>query len=267
MVDTKSQKTLESFVKGIMDLDQMMEESHPDILIYPIKGAIPIADLLRIVNPGIESYHSEYMPSSSTIEDTNKVINQWFYNFLEDQHIRGEPQTIISIDEVVSGSSVTRVHKQVRKAIQEYTHKTGIDPSEINFQSLCIEDSRHIKAGKHLHNSYKKLIREGKAIPVKVEANLVMDRPEYCPLKLQRIPEHMHGKCLPIMDSYSTSKDYLDFLKRFATEIGQDLQTVHLQRPAKILESERFLPEKYKSLKNYIDFYGTIENFKDSQRK
>jgi hypothetical protein len=46
------------------------------------------------------------------------------------------------------------------------------------------------------------------------------------------------------------SSDYLDILTRFSTEIGQDLLTVHLQRPAKILESERFLPKKYKSLKN-----------------
>src|SRR3989344_5299547 len=225
------QNLLEDFGRCIEKVSNLIEEIDPCIIIYPIKGAVPIADLLRIINPSISGRYNEYIPTSSTIVDTNQVIYGWFRNFIEEEHVVGEEQTIITIDEVVSGSSIVRASKQ---------------------NSIAIKDKRNERDGKGLNNGYLKIRNIGFVKEVDVEENLVMDKPDLCPLRLVRIPEHRFGKNLPVMDTYCINQEYLNFLNRFASFFGQDLSVVDLQNPEKIRQSERFLPEKYKSLENYL---------------
>jgi len=250
------QNLLEDFGRCIEKVSNLIEEIDPCIIIYPIKGAVPIADLLRIINPSISGRYNEYIPTSSTIVDTNQVIYGWFRNFIEEEHVVGEEQSIITIDEVVSGSSIVRASKQIRRAINDYGRTKCITNEdlckEIVYHSIAIKDKRNERDGKGLNNGYLKIRNIGFVKEVDVEENLVMDKPDLCPLRLVRIPEHRFGKNLPVMDTYCINQEYLNFLNRFASFFGQDLSVVDLQNPEKIRQSERFLPEKYKSLENYL---------------
>ena len=249
MVDPNSHKTMENFAQGIIDVNSKIHELNPDVLLYPIRGAIPIVDLLRIVDPSISGMNHEYVPASSTIENVDGILHDWFLNYLREQHVLGEKQSFLGIDEVVSGQSVFRVARQLRRAIGDYANEKNVlfqdILEEISYHSVGIQDMRHVRVGKPMDKNYSALVERGTLFPVEVMTNLVMDKPLLCPLKLARIPGHRYAKCYPVMTDYNVSREYIDFLTKFAHEIGQDISSVSLQSPARIRNSERFLPEKY----------------------
>ncbi|RLE43208.1 hypothetical protein DRJ48_01560 [Candidatus Woesearchaeota archaeon] len=256
MVDPNSHKTLEDFVDGITRLDDAIRELNPDYILYTIRGAVPIADLLRIVDPQIATWEHEYLPASSSIIDTTDVIYQWFLNFLRETHVVGHPQSIVTIDEIVSGNSVSRVYKQVARAISDYAREVGLTPQqameEIVYHSIGLLDKSKAPNEEMMAKRYRQLVDDGVVIPVEVTANIVMDKPKLCPLKMQRIPNSRSGKFLPVMAKFEHTPEYMELLQRFANYVGQDIANVSLQSPLKVQQSERFLPEKYRSLRNYL---------------
>ena len=166
------QNLLEDFGRCIEKVSNLIEEIDPCIIIYPIKGAVPIADLLRIINPSISGRYNEYIPTSSTIVDTNQVIYGWFRNFIEEEHVVGEEQSIITIDEVVSGSSIVRASKQIRRAINDYGRTKCITNEdlckEIVYHSIAIKDKRNERDGKGLNNGYLKIRNIGFVSSIKL---------------------------------------------------------------------------------------------------
>jgi hypothetical protein len=122
---------------------------------------------------------------------------------------------------------------------------------EIDYKTIAIEDMRYAKAGKPMQIPYVKMKAEGVVIPVEVPMNLTMDKPTLCPVKLTRIPGHKHGKCLPVMDEFVITGDYIDFLQRFGTAVGQDISSVNFQNATCIRDSEKYLPQRFTSVKAY----------------
>lgn len=257
MIAGISYKIFDAYVKGMIEVGRKVREHNPNVLLYPVRGAVPVADVLSIIDPSINTIPHEYVPASSTIVDTNRVIHSWFKKFLEESHVIGDRQSILSIDEVLSGHSVYRVSNQVRRAVADYAHERGVSleriMGEVDYKSIGIEDTRHRAAGKPMQKHYGRLVGQGIVIPVQVPENVTMDKDDFCPLKLVRIPGHRFGSHLPIMEEFRVTTRYLDFLKAIATAVGRDITTVQLQSPADIQHSERYLPAEYQSVEAYIN--------------
>lgn len=243
---------LEDFIGSIVALSNHIKRIDPDVIIYPIRGAVPIADLLRIIDPTIASRHEEYMPASSSIVDTDNVIFSRFQNFLKEQHVRGQKLSVVTIDEVITGMSVFRVQKQMLRAIRQYAHEKGLPAGEeVQKTSLALQQTYFPHSGPQMQRTYLKLVAEGVVIPIPVQKNIVMDQPELCPVKLMKLPDHPKGVNLPVMQDYTFSEAYLDLLAKVGASRGVDISTIAFQNPAKIKASERFLPDAYKSPEAY----------------
>ena len=241
------QKLMEDFARGMQEISDIIDRERPDLLIFPLRGAVPIADLLRIINPSIGSFPSEYMPASSSISETDYVIREWTKNALRDYHVPGENLKILTIDEVKSGQSVCRVSRRMKQARDEYRKENGIlrKDGNIEIKSIGIVDLRHEKSGKEYDKNYVKLLGQGFIIPVRVNQNLVMDRRELCPVILEHNPDD-HPHYLPTMKEFRMTVQYLAFLRQFGAVVGQNVEGVDLQNPLKIKHSERLLPLKYR---------------------
>lgn len=252
MVDTNSRQAIEGFMHGIQEIADIIEREDPDVLLFPVKGAVPIVDLLLMVDPAIAQREYQYLPASSTIVDTNANIKGWFKKYLADQHTMGEHQSFLSIDEVASGNSAARVARQMRNAAIEFLNEQGVRDtgSEVSYRTIGIEDARYSEKQK----PYQKLNDLGIVIPVSVPAIITMDRPSLTPLILTPIPKHPQSKVLPVMESVNVTSDYLTFLERCATAIGKNPEQIVRQPTAKIRASERFLLPQYASVEAYQDF-------------
>jgi hypothetical protein len=244
------EKLMANFAQGIITMSDIIERENPDILIYPLRGAVPIADFLRIVNPGISAFPSEYMPASSSISETDYLIKEWTKNAIEDYHVPGEDLKIITLDEIKSGQSVSRVMKRMKQAREAYRRDNNLqrNSGNIDIKSIGLLDLRHEKSGNKYQKPYLKLVENGVVIPVPINQNIVMDRPEFCPLELE-INENDRPHYLPIMKQYVMSTGYLDLLRQFGTVVGQNLDSISLQNPDGIVKSQRFLPDKYKNMR------------------
>lgn len=270
--------SIDNFVEGIFNVRDHIHSEKPDLLLAPIRGAIPIIDLLHLIDPEMSGMEMEFPPASSIIADTNTVLEEYIINMLyeyEDGRVDKEsPLKMLCIDEVSSGASARRVQKVISKAKREYFRRviTGImhnaeltkneqeeylqsaqsmAEANVDYKTIGIVDLRYQKAGKPLNNGYKRLTEDGILIPVNVDENIVMDRPELCPIKLQEIPNHRFGACLPVMKEWKYSEEYLNFLDLFARSAGVDPANITLLNPYKVRNSERFLPDKYKKLDAY----------------
>jgi len=111
---------LESYVCAMRKASEQIKRENPDFLVAPMLGSVPFIDTLAIVDDEFNSARVVYMPASSRIDNVNHVMESWFYNFLND--VVKSPSkfpTILGIDEVVSGQSVTRCFKMIDSASQK----------------------------------------------------------------------------------------------------------------------------------------------------
>ena len=240
-------KLMDNFASAIRKLSEKIIEENPDLIIYSLRGAVPIADFLRIVNPTIATFQSEYMPASSSISETDFLIKEWIKNALIEYVVRGENLKVVSIDEIMSGHSVSRVLRGMKHGRSEFRIETAIEQheSDIDFKSLGLLDLRHKKSGKEYLKPYLKLLKESMVFPIEVDQNIVMDHPKFNPLILEKNEDDpLHY--LPTFKSYEMTPEYLDLLKAFSLSLGQELSIVCLQNPEAIRKSERFLPDKYR---------------------
>ena len=252
MLEKKINKgLLTSFVNGMYLIDEYIKKFDPDILIFPIRGAVAINDILRVINcDNISSRQIEYLYSSSSVYKVNEVIRESVKNLLIEHHVPGEKLKILTIDEVVSGHSLARETKYMKMGTLDYInnneHLGRENLDEIVFKNIAIVDERHKKKGKPYQKGYEKLLEQDLVYSVTVNENIVMDKPQYCPVKMKRKDLHTH---YPLMERFEITRGYLELLRYIASFVGQDLKLVALQNPEAIVHSERLIPEKYKNPK------------------
>ncbi|MEA3329577.1 MAG: hypothetical protein U9Q06_02425 [Nanoarchaeota archaeon] len=100
---------LKSYADAMMDASSIITQLNPDFIVAPMLGSIPFIDAMAIVDSNFDPTKVVYMPASSRIKEINNVMKNWYTNFLEDiVDFPYEFPRIVGIDEVVSGSSVTR---------------------------------------------------------------------------------------------------------------------------------------------------------------
>lgn len=113
-MENNRKKNLTSYVDAMNEASTLIVDENPDFIIAPMLGSVPFIDAMTIVNPDFDPSKVVYMPASSKIEDVNRIISEWYFNFLEDSV--DSPSyfpKILGIDEVVSGGSVTRCLHQI----------------------------------------------------------------------------------------------------------------------------------------------------------
>lgn len=250
---------LKNFIDGMYEVIYNIKSYDPDVLIFPIRGAVAINDILRILDQDVlPSRQIEYLYSSSSIYKVNDVIRESTMNLLREYHVPNEKLKIMTIDEVVSGHSLARESKYMWMGLLDYVNylynnhnlDKGKTLNEIEFQSVAILDLRHKKSGKPYQKGYLKMLEQNLVVPVGVNENIVMDKPQYCPVKLKRKDLHTY---YPEMNKFEITLDYLELLRHIASYVGQDLKLISLQNPEAVVHSERLVPDKYKSPKELVN--------------
>ena len=105
------------FVKGLSEASEIVVDENPDYFIAPMMGAVPFIDVMHILNEDFDVSKVHYMPASSHVVDAKSVMSNWMDNFLAKNVAVDSPVKMIGIDEIVSGSSATRVYRAVTQAI------------------------------------------------------------------------------------------------------------------------------------------------------
>ncbi|MFH1210042.1 MAG: hypothetical protein V1663_04605 [archaeon] len=268
---TYTESQLKSFVDGLSRADTEIKKQDPDFILAPIIGAIPFIDTLAIINPHFRLFSVEYPPSTSRFENLGEIIEDWFYNFLKENHIEDEALKLVFIDEVVSGTSAVRGHKYLNKSLEkiakedikeifqtddikrnghligEYKKRIHDLKKQIKYHIIGIED--HSGRNQRSNNkAYNRLKREGLVTPIEVEKIITMDNPIYTPIQLKFSHKGGSGRpfYLPEVESFCTTPEYIEFLRSVARYIGKDPHEINPVNQSRIFNFTRYLSDQFK---------------------
>ncbi|MCX8194446.1 MAG: hypothetical protein N3G19_03785, partial [Candidatus Pacearchaeota archaeon] len=100
----RSEEEFESFIKGMKRLSTFLQSQKPDYIFAPVVGAVPLIDVLCILDKHLPLEIVEYPPNSSRIKNREELMQRWYKNFLERNYTK-EPMKICTIEEIISGAS------------------------------------------------------------------------------------------------------------------------------------------------------------------
>ncbi len=247
MVKEYTQKELEEFVKGMKKISRIIHSKKPDFIFAPITGAVPFIDVLNIVDRYFPLNSVEYPPNSSRFFDRNNLLYGWNKNFLEENYF-GERIKIVSLDEVLSGSSASAGYNQFRRAIDSlimeragssleredsHTHHLKKINKDIGYEILGIAERR-----RRNHN-FSRLLNQKKAHLVEVPLIIPLDDVALNTVRL-KVDENAcerRQRYLPQIAKFETTPEYLSFLQDVASFVGVDPSTVGPVNFGRISES------------------------------
>jgi hypothetical protein len=253
-----SDQDLDSFVDGLIEANRAIEREQPDIVLAPMLGAVPLVDALNVVNPQFDNSVVFYVPASSTIKNLNAILPGTVKNLLSDvadpDHFMGEGLKILSIDEVVSGSSIMRLRSKVGEGIKLFVQqmkREGFDISEgtIQYMQIAFEHGIHIETGKEWNGGYKGLREsENKSIiPITVDRIITMDDPALCPISY--IPKRDPAKNTPLVNpDFKVSAEYISLLSRIAAKVGTNPDDVGPRNLGRVMEHQEYIPIRYRNI-------------------
>ncbi len=111
-------EALVDFKRGMAEAAEIFHESSPDAIIAPMMGSVPFIDAMHIVGEDFDPQKVFYMPASSGIAQVQLVMRDWMGNFLDEVVDEDHGIHLMGIDEVVSGSSATRVYRAITDALR-----------------------------------------------------------------------------------------------------------------------------------------------------
>ncbi len=247
-------KSLDSFVQGMIEVDYEINKYNPDHIFVPLMGSAPFIDCLNIFDDDFDNEIIEYIPASSKLKDMKSVLRTWFKNFLKENYF--PKMKVLSIDEVISGNSLQRVYKQFLNGKRDFFEERSIkyfnelnqnyidkESENITYKSIGVVDSTLQKKKGKQNKKYQKLREKGVVIPVRVKRIITMDRPEFIIAKYKTEKINGSGKRVfyPEIDSFEVSPQYMNFLKEFASLIGKDPNQVTVRNIGKIMDSNKYL--------------------------
>jgi len=266
-MDPNQYKTIERFVHDFEKVAQIVHKENPDCIIAPMFGAVPFIDVLNIVDPTFPHDKVEYVPASSKVYRLREVLRGSFKNLIDAYTPNGGK--FLSLDEVISGNSVTRMYKQFETAKIDYANeKTAVvfGPNTdfrndnvrafrdslvdgIKYQSIGIIDSKLARIGKARNKEFEQLLEKGAVIPVETPCIVTMDKTGFFPAKYKRV-EKEEGKFvyLPVVDEFCVAPAYFDFLRTVSEIVGKDSRNITLTNMMKIKDSYIWVPEELRTL-------------------
>lgn len=254
-----SNKDLESFVDGFIRASNILRSEKPNYLLAPITGAIPFVDALSIVDRRFDYNSVQYVPSTSKFNNLIDLMAGWYTGFLESVY-KEEPMKIVSIDEVVGGSSVVRSFDAFKKAVSNTAKRTTkeINGGAEDLKQLVKDINKNIKylsigivaedkCKTRENKEYQRLLSKHKVIEVPVDRIITMDHEPLCPLKFKF--SHKNGKerslFKPEIESFEVSPEYIQFLQDVARYVGVDPSTVSPVNVSKINNFRDFIPKRF----------------------
>lgn len=257
------EQNIKNFLDGMYEGVDFISRFKPDVIIFPIRGALPLEDVLRIIdNSAIGSHKVEYLYSSSSIFEVDDVIYYSALNLfnelshlLIEKYLLDKKLKILVIDEVKSGHSLFRLSNRIRlsfqKKIEDFKSNETLKnvfkdvkiSDLIDYKCLAIVDESYIKEGKQYQKGYEKMIEHGWVYPIKINKNFFMDRDEYIAIKLKRRDRNTY---YAKMEKFEITKEYIDVLEYVSLKIGRNFDRELLEKAEKILSSERLIPSRYK---------------------
>ncbi|PIN77613.1 hypothetical protein COV15_01655 [Candidatus Woesearchaeota archaeon CG10_big_fil_rev_8_21_14_0_10_34_12] len=244
-----TQKELEEFTKGFKKAADIISMEKPDHILAPVIGAVPFVDVLSIVNRHFPLEIVSYPPNSSRFANRDELMRKWDINFLRENYAN-EGLKIMTIDEVISGSSAVKGYIQFRRAIEDlarerskgleneiealkhYTRKLG---KKISYQILGITENR----GKRITHSFSRLMNKKIARRINFSKIFTMDNVDLNTVRLKVGPINAQGRqnYLPEIERFEISSEYLEFLQDIARCVGADPKNVNPVNLGKIKES------------------------------
>jgi len=236
MVSQYTEEDFRTFAEGIKKASDILRSKKPDFVFAPVVGAAPFIDLFAIADRSFDLDRVEYPPNSSRFTERERIMSQWYGNFL-DSNYHGDKMNIICIDEVISGGSAVKGYQEFQRALFNFKQRTGENiEKKISYKILGIGEKP--KKGKRNH-TFSKLVNQKKARVVEVGNILTADNPNLNPLRLRVAGINKQGRYvyLPEIESFEVSGEYLTLLQNFASYIGEDPAKVSVHNLGKIRES------------------------------
>lgn len=279
MVDPNSQKAYDAFARCFEIAAEKIREYEPDVIIAPMRGAVPFIDVLHIIDESFPLDKVEYVSASSVVHRRKEVLKGSFRNIIKASDA-GEQTKFLSLDEVISGNSAAIVSKQFDAARWEYANDKARDSlgSPEQWKSIgsddpgfkraieqhraeTIERMPYVTIGivdKEKRDTipedrrtpaYQRMLEKGIVIPIETPSILSMDKIGFFPANYREGTDG-EGKPvhLPVVESFHAGPRYLDFLKRIASIVGKDPAKISPCNVGKITDSYKWVPEELRTL-------------------
>lgn len=229
----------EDFMKAMKKMSDYLRSKKPNFIFAPIVGSIPLVDTLAIIDRHFPLDNVEYPPNSSRFLNREKLMDNWYFNFLNTQYC-GEPVSITCVDEVISGSSATKGYYEFRKVLNQLGQERNFLEKKINYEIVGIGEEPKNRKRNH---GFLKLINKKQAKVFETKRIITADNQDLNPIRLKRGELNKQGRqtYLPKIDSVQYSEAYLNFLHDVSTYCGVDPDRV---TPANLLKIQGSL-EKY----------------------
>jgi hypothetical protein len=154
------EQELIDFVTQLREAAQHLEQKLRSIergggeyrIVVPTMGAIPLYIVMRFFARSIDENKVFYMPASSSLLARGRAVQNYFFSLFNKLEKKGQNVTIIIIDEVVSGASVSKIIASYGKAFDQFMKEGKRELEEEEFarklrSELVLEPLRRIAAG------------------------------------------------------------------------------------------------------------------------
>ena len=261
-MDPKNPKTLESFVRSLETVAGLIKQRNPDVIVAPMMGAIPFIDVLNVVDPNFPNDKVVYVPASNKVHKVEQVMAGAFGNIIS--ALTPDGGSYLAIDEVVSGGSAQNVFKRFGAARSAYSRRKTLDlygptanfkdkpvgdhetsvRASIKYNTIGIVDAKATK-----RSAYQEMVDRGIMLPVPTDCIVTMDRTDFLPFGYKTGHDDQ-GRLvhLPVVDCFTVSPAYIDFLISVSQVLGTNMQDVTVRNMAKIRDSYKWVPEELRTL-------------------
>jgi hypothetical protein len=238
MEEQYTNEEFESYMGAMKHLSDFLRSQNSNFIFAPIVGSVPLIDVLSVIDRHFPLETVEYPPNSSRFLSREQMMQDWFTNFLKTNY-HGDPLSITCIDEVISGSSAVKGHREFQKALHGF--ERGLDSrlgKEVKYNICAIGESP--KKGKRNHG-FNRLVHQGVAKVFEAGKIITSDNRDLNPVRLKQgeMNRQHRQTYLPEIESLNYGEKYLGFLHNVATYCGVDpdqVSTAHLLKIQTSLE-------------------------------
>lgn len=237
---------MDEFVNGVKKASDLIKMQGPDFIFAPVIGAVPLVDILNIVDRKFPNDDIVYMPNSSRFVNRDELMSNWYTNFYNRNEV-GQPLKIVCLDEVLSGSSALKGYKQFEKSLHDRAlakaREIGGTGEDVEgFQRKLHKKVKYGIVGfaekGHKRNSrFNHLINQGLAHVVEFDDIPTIDNVAYNPIRLKvGVKRNGRDTYLPEVDEFVATDTYMSFLQDIASYVGANPNDVQPGNYARIKE-------------------------------
>lgn len=238
----------EDFINSLRIAGERIKEENPKFYIVSLNGGLPLYECLSIIDRDIAEQLKDinnvvYFPASSKIKNSGVVVQNCFENFLLEKFDESnKTRKIVSLDEVLGGGSVCRLLNGYHYASRQLARKNlKINNKEMKQEYVDDEAQkirermpyriiglREERPSAVISKEYQNHVDEGTIIEIPVKKILTLDEE-----KLQIIEwdhpnssGYVGGNYWPRIKGFDVKASYLDFLRKIASYVGVNPESV-----------------------------------------